>query len=426
MSHDVTIDRLAFGGEGVGRLEDGRVVFVRNAFPGERVKVRLLEDKRSFARGEVIEHLELHPERSKPDCVHAPACGGCQFWSVPYELEWSWTAQTALDAFSRAARIPLPEDVVRVEGPSTTHYRRRTRMSIDKDGQVGFLREKSHEVLSVDECLVAHPVLLAARDELLPVLSRCEGSVLLDLDADELSVVAFWQCKADLEDATQWLSEVVPGLHVRGVRVVPLKAYPSDKRRVDVGDVSFTQKTRGVAHTLTAGAFTQANQAINERLVQEVLESLSPGPESHVLELFCGAGNFSLSLLKAGAYLHGAEISREAIHLVRRAADKMLGADAKRARFSTLDLRKSLPERMSRPGSFTDVLLDPPRTGAKALIKDLIRLAPQRIVYVSCDPATLGRDVGRLVKDGGRKLDRLVVLDMFPRTWHVEMVAVLS
>jgi 23S rRNA (uracil1939-C5)-methyltransferase len=416
-SPEVLIERLAFGGEGVGRLPDGRVVFVRGAFPGERARVRVVEERRAFARAEIDALTLPHPARQPADCALAARCGGCQLWEAPPALAWSWTAAAALDAFSRAAAAS-PPPLELIAAPQDRRYRRRLRLQVSARGEVGFFAPQSHRLVPVEDCLVAHPALIEALSALRPSLAGAPGALLLELDADQRRVAARWEVEGDLAAAARRLQARWPLAPLRGVLVASASGHG---RPQALGDPRFDLIVDGMARTLEVGAFTQANDAVNERLVAWVKAALQPLEGARALELFCGAGNFSLSLLREGAALCGVEIAPEAVRAATAAAEAQ--ALSTRARFLVGDLRRGLPAAL-RGERFDAILLDPPRTGAKELMPALAASGASRLVYVSCDPPTLGRDLRAPLAQGWR-LERLAALEMFPQTWHVEMAALL-
>lgn len=423
---EVSIERLAFGGDGVGHLPDGRVVFVQGALPGELARVQLLQQKKSFARGRAVELLRPHPQRQAPACPVAERCGGCQFWAVPYAQEWAWTSQAALEAMERASGLQRPAQTELFPAHQDRRYRRRVRLRLDAHGRTGFYAPGTHRLVPLQDCLVAHPALLAARDALAPALPGAPGSLLLELDQDQRSVAAFWETRGPVGKAAAAARRIFQAGQqgpLRGVRVVPLRDPHHPHKRQDVGDPSFSLRVDGIERRLQAGAFTQAHGEVNEALVQWVTAALAPDAQQRILELYCGAGNFSLGLLARGAQLHGVEFSQEATEAAAAAAGPLL-RPGQRADFTAWDLRQGLPEGL-RAGDFTSVLLDPPRSGAREVMEPIAALRPGRVVYVSCDPPTLGRDLKALAAHGWA-LRRLSVWGMFPRTWHVEMAAVLE
>lgn len=423
----VKIERLSFGGEGVGKLPGGKIVFVRGAFPGEVAKIEIHREKKSFARGEALEILSSETPRQSAPCPHASTCGGCQFHEVSYEKEWSWTSQSALGAFSRAARTRDLPPLEEVPAPSTTRYRRRLKLQVGHDGSTGFFQPGSHNLTAVEDCLVAHHTLIQARNELAPALVAFPGTLLLEMDQNETHAVALLQSHTSFPKTVRhfkhfWTQSQSTRKTLQGLRLLPPKAQPGDPRGVDLGNVTFTLVLDDISRTLEVGAFTQANPETNQRLMSLVHESLDPKPGDEILELYCGAGNFSLGIAAHGANLTGLEIGPTAIDAAKRASQN-LPKEAPKPSFMVRNLQKGLPHKI-KTKPFNKVLLDPPRAGAQGAIQDLIHTGAERIVYVSCDPPTMGRDVGKLLKNGYR-LERLIALDMFPRTYHVEMMGVL-
>ncbi len=422
----VTIERLGFGGDGVGRLPDGRVAFVRGALPGDVVQIQVRKNKKRFVQGQIHAFVQRSASRVEPLCPLADGrCGGCQLWGASAQDAWLWKRQAAVEALERAGRLRLEVPVEAVQAPSDQGYRRRLRLKINERGQMGFYAAGSHRLTQIPDCLVAHPTLLGARDALQGALGGLGGgSLLLELDADGQRAVGLLQMRHHDKAARRLKGRLKLGGALGGVRLKP----QNNKRGsvVDMGDVHFTLRADGMDRRLTVGAFTQANDAINEALIERTLAALDLKEGQRVLELYCGAGNFSFSVARAGAEVRGYELDAGAIDAARQGADTHFEPPQRsRLSFDVRDLSVGLPAKDTQPGRYERVLLDPPRTGAKEVVADLLKLAAKRIVYVSCDPPTLGRDLGLLLEGGAYRLESLTAFDMFPRTYHVEMLAVL-
>lgn len=420
MNVRVTIDALAFGGDGVARLPSGKVLFVPGTLPGETVEVEIVEEKKSLARGRLTGIIQAHDGRRPPECPLAERCGGCHFGSVSYALEWELKSQVALETLTRTGKIALPDSVERVAASSDRGYRRRVRLQIVK-GALGFFEAGSHRIVGYRACLVAHPTLLRAASEVergLEAVAR--GDMLLELDGDD-HAVALISPRTDGGAVRRWLNAHHRDLVIlTGVRV--LGAHPRQPAR-DFGDVRFTVGVDGDHYELEVGAFTQANPHTNTLLVGSVVEHLAATEGDRVLELYCGFGNFTFPVAKTGASVTAFDMGPESLTGAERASAKH---PELAVRFHARDLSRGLTTRWRKPGGFDKVLLDPPRRGAKEVLSALGEIGPSRIVYVSCDPPSLGRDLGTLIRAHGYRLDALVLFDMFPRTFHVETLAQLS
>lgn len=370
---ELRIDRLAHGGEAVGRLPDGRACFVMFAAPGDRVRARIVEEKRRYARAELLEVLEPGPSRVAPPCPLFGRCGGCQWQHV--SLGEQRAAKQAAVARALGAAV---EPIVAVEPP--LGYRTRVRMRAG-GGRLGYRAWRSNELVDVERCLLLPEPLDAALQALRPALAGPEREVEAQLGAAG-SVAA----------------------RAEGL-ALPL---PAECDVAAPGEPPFV---------VAAGAFAQANAAANRALRALVAGALAGA--RRVLELYAGSGNFTRDLAAAGAHVVALESAPGAVALARR----NLAPFADR-----VELREGPVERaLGAAGTGYDaVLADPPRAGLDARVPPaLAATGARRLVYVSCDPQTLGRDVDRLRALGWR-LDRATPVDAWPHTFHVETVAELT
>jgi 23S rRNA (uracil1939-C5)-methyltransferase len=382
---ELTLDSLAFGGEAVGRDASGRVVFVAGASPGDRVVARVVEDKRKFARAELVRVVQAGAARVTTPCPIVERCGGCPWQHVAYEAQLA--AKQAIVA--RA----LGKLDVRVEpilpSPAALGYRTRARMTV-RGGAVGFAGRRSHEIVDVERCIALDPALdagmQAARRALGP-LAGDEGAIagLVRDGAVELAVTA--------------------GQGADRVRL-------AGAARALVGQAGITRVTVDDASAPAAG-FAQANAAQNATLQRLVREAARAGG-LRVLELYAGDGNFT-RVLDAGGGV-AVEGDRQAAARLRALALPGWQVESQPAAVAVGRLRGE---------RFDVVLLDPPRAGAADVVAELPGFAPERIVYVSCDPMTLARDLTTLAQHGYRARVAWPV-DMMPQTWHVEVVALVD
>ncbi|HWE28483.1 MAG TPA: TRAM domain-containing protein [Polyangia bacterium] len=392
---EIALESLAFGGEAVGRGDDGRVVFVAGGAPGDRVRARIVEDKRSFRRGEVVAVLSAG-ERVVPPCPLADRCGGCPWMHVTIAAQAAAKQSIVARALAKSGADVRPIAVA----PATLGYRTRARMSVRVDRQnrvaVGFSARRSHDIVDVDRCIALEPTLdgamQAARRALGPLIGD-EGALsgLVRDGAVELAVTSG-----------------------RGARLPAL----ATAAQALVGQASIVRVSVDDAAAPAAG-FAQANDAQNERLRQLARDAAQVAGQ-RVLELYAGDGNFTRDLLPDAASGVAEEGDRHAVvrlhDLVTRSGKPW--TVSREAAAPAVDRLVRADER------FDVVLLDPPRAGAADVVDGIARLRPARIVYVSCDPMTLARDVARLTTLGYRAQTAWPV-DMMPHTWHVEVVCSL-
>lgn len=423
------IDSIAHGGEGVGTLPTGKRAFVPLTAPGDLVEVEITERRPRFERGRALRVLEPGPERVRPRCRHAEACGGCQLQHLSAEGQIRAKERTFYDALERLggiSRKTIPEAKPILHSPGPFRYRIRCRLHA-ADGELGYLRRGSRDLVPIEECHLLEEELealvLAVRDHLRRDPIRHLAAVEFCVGADGAGAIALepergapsaWGRKA--EDLLR-----LPGL--RGVVVLPAR---KGRHPIVLGDPVVERRAPlapGVSLFLRPDAFAQANASANELLVRDALDELALGEGMEVLELFSGAGNFSFAMAARGARVTAVESDEVASALARRAT---LGSRlGDRIRFLETDARRAI-ERLAREGrSFDRILLDPPRAGAKEVLEGIAEVAPSRLVYVSCDPATLARDL-RVLVDAGYRLVSVRPIDMFPQTFHLEGVVRLE
>jgi 23S rRNA (uracil1939-C5)-methyltransferase len=383
---DVRIERLASGGEGVGRLADGLTIFVPQSAPGDLVSVYVTERRRRHARGEIARLLESGSARVSPPCPVFGRCGGCAWQHVDYAQQLVSKQTILRDAMQRIGRIRLAELPTIVASPSAYAYRGRTRL-LERDGAVGYRERGSHALCALRAC----PILMPELDRRLGVL------------ADEVA--------ASVQPGErEWeLALGRPG-DVRATSLASGQApSPADRIALEVGIDTLE---------LSPGTFAQGNSMLLDTLHQAVCSRVGEGDS--LLELFAGAGFFSLALARCFAHVQLVESDAGAVEDLRANLSR---AGLMNVVVTPLCAEVAIPDRIERVPDV--VLLDPPRAGLdQAVLRCLAALDPDRIVYLSCDPATLARDVARLLPHGF-VLRSLEGFDLFPQTPHVEALAVL-
>lgn len=440
-TQQITITALAHGGDGVGHLEDGRVIFVPDTIPGEEVSVRITSKKRSHAFGEVADLLTAADVRVVPGCQHAKECGGCQLRHIDSQSAFSMKANAALESMRRIGKFEdLPEAKLHA-APSLDGWRTRATLharSTRGGFLLGFHEGGSHRIVNVESCPQLHPDLEAARELLIellpPVVERAEvfiesaggGQVVATISVIKRSGnLSRRDCIQHFEDA---LGEGA-GL-LRGVML----DFGQNSDGVEVGepfvDASVALTDVPDAHArvgLPAGLFRQANAELNRALVARVTELASASKPKRVLELFSGIGNLTFPLAsKTGAEVIAIEAVRQCVELGEQLTE-LLGVQ-ERVQFIKRDLFDvhGLSHKRIELERADLVVLDPPRAGAIEVCKRLAGEASLgRIVYISCEPSRLVRDMAALI-EGGFTITSLDLFDMFPGTSHLEVIAVLE
>lgn len=400
----------AYGGETMGRLPDGRAVFVPGVLPGERARIRLVEQKRSFARGALLEVLRASAERVAPGCPDAAACGGCHYQHMSYPAQLSAKTSVMKDQLQRIAGIASPPVAPIVPSPREWHYRNAVQFHLDAQGRLGFQEQGTHTVVPVKACMLCEPAI----EEILPALDfeGAAGLVRVQVRAgagDDILLV--------LESNDPVAPEFTVDLPLSAVFVGP-GGFEENQPLVLAGDDHLVMEAAGRAFRVSAGSFFQVNTQQAENMLHYLLELLPLGPGAEVLEIYAGVGLFSAFFAPRAARLVAVEAAPSAVDDFAVNLDEFdnvaLYAGAAEAVLPALTMRPHL------------ALVDPPRAGLGLPVLDaLVRMAPHAIAYVSCDPATLARDVKRLLA-AGYALDSVQPFDMFPQTYHVEAVALMS
>lgn len=404
---------LAHGPDAVGRHE-GRVIFVPGAAPGDRVRVRVVEQHGNYARAVMLHRCAPGPAYREAPCPWVGACGGCPWQHVDYATQLAAKDRNVLESLKRIAGVAPRRPLPILAAPSEWAYRHRIRLHTDARRALGYRRPRSHELVEIERCAIAEPELSA----LLPALRALVASLATAID--DVAIASNGRGAIVIEMAARGrfaerdVATTQTWLHATsGVAGVGFRGRDWTRR---FGETTLTVQVSPDAPPTSQrlGSFTQVNAAGNRLLVRTVVELVDPG--TAVLDLFCGAGNLSLPIARVAASVIGVDQDAGG---VADAAASAQAAGIGTVRFETAAADRFL-RRRGLAGA-TLVVLDPPRTGAAQVVTQLARLRPPRILYVSCDPATLARDV-RTLASAGYAVDRVQPIDLFPQTEHVETV----
>ena len=437
--HTVTIEGYGEGGMGVARI-DGRVVFVHGALRGEKCRVLILKTLKSVAFAKVLEVIEPSSERITPDCPYFPRCGGCTYRHIRYEEELRLKKQRVQDNLSRIGGSDVTVEEI-LGARDTLRYRNKAQYPVSKDGAVGFYRARTHEVIECEHCLLVKPEADAAAEALREYMQSCrvagydektgrglvrhlyirsnaagESLVCVLVNGDKLP-------KEDrlvtlLRDACPKCTGIVLGTNTKKGNVIL-----GDRYRTLWGSDRLEDTLCGKTFRLSVPSFYQVNRVQAERLYAKAIEFAGLTGQETVLDLYCGAGTITLALSDHAKKVLGAEIVPEAIDDARENAARNGVKNAEFFCGDASDVAKKLARENLRPDVIT---VDPPRKGLAAdVVESIAEMQPQRVVYVSCDSATMARDVKRLA-DLGYTAQRACAVDMFPRADHVETVVLLS
>ncbi|MHB1353977.1 MAG: 23S rRNA (uracil(1939)-C(5))-methyltransferase RlmD [Thiobacillus sp.] len=431
MNPVVDILSLDHEGHGVARL-DGKVTFVDGALAGERAEIAIYRKHAKYNSANAVAILEASAQRAEPRCRYFGRCGGCSMQHLEPSAQVAAKQRVLEENLVRIGKVRPGVLLPALHGPSWG-YRGRARLSVrrvEKKGGVlvGFHEKRSSFIADMASCEVLAPevsALIRPLRDLIGRLSNADRIPQIEVAVGEHIVVLVFRLLEPWSDDD--------AAHVRAfadahhVQIWEQRKGPETARPFwpDVApELSYGLPEFGLVMPFRPTEFTQVNSAINRALVSRALRLLDPRPGERIADLFCGLGNFTLPIARRGAEVAGIEGSAE---LVARARENALRNALPHAQFAVDNLFEMTPEKFAALGLFDKLLIDPPRSGAIEVVKSLPETgAPRRIVYVSCDPATLARDAEVLVHVKGYRLEAAGVANMFPHTAHVESIALFE
>lgn len=427
-----TTQSLDHEGRGIARV-DGKAVFIEGALPGERVEYTVRRARPNYEQGDTVRVLKASAQRVAPRCPHYGVCGGCSMQHLDEDAQAAVKQRILEDALWHLGKLRPGVILPAIHGPAWG-YRYRARLGVrvvpSKGGlRIGFHERRSSYIVDMREC----PVLPARVSAMLPRLRDMlaglsiadrlpqveiaigDGDVAVFVfrnlqpfsRADEKRISAF----ADAEDIQAWFQ---PGGPETATPLHPLEA-PA---------LAYTLPEFNVRMDFRPTDFTQVNVHVNRLLIRRSMQLLDPRPGERIGDLFCGLGNFSLPIARRGAYVVGVEGSDALVALALENA-RCNGLESL-AEFHAANLFEATEDSLAALGALDKLLIDPPREGAIAVVKAIGVQVPARIVYVSCNPATLARDAAVLVHEKGYALRAAGIANMFPQTSHVESVALFE
>lgn len=425
------IESLDHEARGITRL-DGKTIFVDGALPGERVEFVSYRKKPTFEVAHTQRVLKASPFRVTPKCPHFGVCGGCSMQHLDPAAQVAAKQRVLESNLWHLGRIKAERIFSPIYGEAWG-YRFRARLSarlVAKKGGmlIGFHERKSSYVADMRQCEILAPhvsALLLPLRELIGALSIPAAMPQIEVAVGDTMTALVLRILEPLNSADENLLRAFADLHKVVFYLQPkgpataYRFYPLDGPKL-----SYTLPDYNIEHFFSPTEFTQVNHAINRVLVRRAMSLLDPQPGERIADMFCGLGNFTLPIARSGALVVGIEGS---IELVRRAAENaasngLLG----QVEYGVANLFEVTPQTMAALGHFDKMLIDPPREGAVELVNALGDDAPRRIVYVSCNPATLARDAAILVTQKGYRLKGAGVVNMFPNTSHVESIALFD
>ena len=426
----VRIEDISHEGKGVARHND-KVVFIADALPGEEVVARIHKRHRRYDEAHVLEITDFSSLRVKPHCPHFENCGACSLQHLSSEEQVKFKQRGLIENIKKMAHLE-PKEIMPPLVGGTWGYRRKARLGARYVAQkdrvlVGFREKRSSFLADMNSCEVLVPSVghhLEELSQLIYGLSNRQEIPQVEVSiGDEVQVLIFRHLTPltdeDHEKLRAYGKQHGFQIHLQPQRPDSIHCiWPENPE-----PLSYSLQDYGVTIQFMPSDFTQVNSEINRKMIPLALELLDIQKDDTVMDLFCGLGNFSLPLATKAAHVIGVEGDEG---LVQRARDNAKRNNIENIEFHTANLYEDFSSLPWAKQKVDKILLDPPRSGAFEVAQYLKKFQPKRIVYVSCNPATLARDVDEIVNKQGYKMLKVGVMDMFPHTAHVESIAVFE
>ena len=421
---DVTlaIQSLSYGPNGIGRAE-GKVVMIPHTAPGDVVRARIVEEKKRHTLAQAVEIIEASPIRRQPRCPYSQDCGGCTWQHIAYETQLAAKQKNVDDALRRIGKFDDFELRPIVPSVREFHYRRRIRLQCNENKQIGYFRNASHDLVEITACDVADETLDRLLIEQLrrwiaaiPVAPEHVELVSGDDAGERVALISNATSLYDLDESS------LRPLLAEGTGLAGVVAKQGHDR-LALGNSTITVKLQaGLAVKVDADVFTQVNAASNQRMVAALLALADFRADDRILELYSGMGNFTFPMARQVQRVVAVESHALSLANAQRNAAALGFTNIEwlhaRAATGITRLRK-------RKERFSAIVLDPPRAGAKEVVEELAGFGAGRILYISCNPTTLARDLA-LLREHGYRLKSVQPMDFFPQSFHVESLAVLT
>lgn len=380
----IKIEKIAFGGDGVGRINN-MVVFVPFSVPGDELEIEITQCKKKFVRGKILQIIKASPLRIKPLCIYFEKCGGCCYQHIKYEEQLKIKRSQVEEAFLRIGKISEPPVMPAIASSIAYHYRGKAQfhqIMTSSGPRTGFLDVSGSRVVDIERCEIME-------ESINEKIGELREKALGDQNREKDSRLTIW---------SDW-----PGEHTKKGQI----------RRI----------VKGKEFLVPFDGFFQNNLYLTDKLVDEVCQMALSGQLNTIIDLYCGCGLFSIFLAPFAGEVLGIELNPKAVKFAQINAEK---ENLKNVKFVCGDAAEELLKNFSkRPGMIDLLILDPPRIGCnQPLLKAVTELQPSRIIYVSCNPATQARDI-KFLKEAGYRLLHIQLLDMFPQTQHIEVTAFL-
>jgi len=426
MEHTIEIKKIISGGKGLGHLDDGMVIMTPFVLPGELVRTR--ETKRFSGHIQAqTRHIERpSPDRCPPFCPQFGICGGCALQHTPYPNQLVIKKEILTETLSRGHVLPDEAIAAPIPSPQSQGYRYKIRLHIAQDGTIGYHETESNTNVQIEQCPLATPALNNAlrrliQSGLLPELANTSKQVELICSPADNTVVATLHLSAKKQPSLESINALLEKIQLQGV-AVHYKRQTSFFPKPALLQQHFSTGNHKYSLEWDSRCFFQVNPDQNQHLVELACRQAGMVADKTILDLFCGMGNFSIPLAMAGAKVTGVELNK---HSIAAARENARNAGIQKIRFITADVSHYLQDAGKKKIRFDLILLDPPRQGLGKATKLLPELEADKILYISCDPATLTRDL-QVLTQADYRLISVTPVDMFPQTHHIECLAVLE
>ncbi|MCK8825114.1 23S rRNA (uracil(1939)-C(5))-methyltransferase RlmD [Fuchsiella alkaliacetigena] len=440
----IELENLAYGGEVVGR-KDGFAVFVTEGVPGEKVKAQVTQVKNNYARAEIVELLESDSERVEGQCVVNSDCGGCQLQHIDYQAQLKYKQQLVKDALERIAKLPQVEvkEVIGMENPY--FYRNKAQFSVterDEELIAGFYAAGTHQVVDFEDCLIQHQLINRVKREAVQLLADSPLSVYDPVTGEGLLknlVIRVGVCTN--QAMLLWVTNERESYLLKELSEQLLKRVPElisvhqniNREQTSVvlgaetillaGEAQITDYIGEVMYRISPESFFQVNTLQAKELYEQILEQADLTGDEVVVDAYCGLGSISLYVAAYCEQVYGIELNFQAIEDARENA-RLNGIE--NVQFRGGETSEILPQLISEGVEAEVLIVDPPRKGCHPEVLNSVQeLGPAKIIYVSCDPSSLARDLKKLTTLG-YQVKEVQPVDMFPQTYHIETVTILE
>jgi 23S rRNA (uracil1939-C5)-methyltransferase len=407
---EIEITTLTFGPFGVGR-HDGKAVMVAGAVAGDRLDVEMVSERRDYSVAKIREIIRASAERRIAPCPYVPRCGGCDWQHIDYGAQVRFKGEVVARELGHALGVAIDPAGLVEPAPAEFGYRSRIRLRVGAKGVLGFYAAGSNTIVEIDSCMVAEQGIRMPLHLARSLGKRVEEIEVVRDGAREVQIAHLKKPPSE-EDLRRARNVLESDSEIAGI------VLRSGTHRATAGDTAIAiELEAGLSIEADADLFSQVNRAQNQKLVASVMEMAAIHESTAVLDLFCGAGNFSLPASRRGARVTGVDADAGAIAAAARNAARLKFPDAQFVAMKASATADFLHRARYRPEV---IILDPPRTGAPDLMEPIIKLRAPGVIYVSCDVTTLARDL-RVLAGLGYKINRVRGFDFFPNTHHVEI-----